>query len=257
MKPRTEHPPARDDGLNPRSITAPNPGFEDADDLPDPVTLTVYGIVLDCPHCEQPTTAFLAFLPSGDPDWDQSLIVLCNTELALAVADAATSELAHIANAVGRPGYASTADSDLVNRCFHCEHPLTGDDLAAEVRRTYLDGLVELGPAQAPRRWVAAAASGAGSFVNHGDVPYPAAVPDFLTASPTARRGVPNERLPPRRGHGSHVAGLCVRARKALASRHRIAGQRRSCRLRSGGETDNTVASVAFSSVERGVGRVD
>lgn len=41
----------------------------------------------------------------------------------------------------------------LVNRCFHCEHRLTGDDLAAEVRRTYLDGLVELGPAQAPRRW--------------------------------------------------------------------------------------------------------
>jgi hypothetical protein len=119
----------------------------------------VYGIVLDCPQCGQPTTAFLAFLPNGDPTWDQSRIVLCNTELALAVADAATTELTHIVNAVGRPAYTPSPDPDLVNRCFHCDHPLTGDDLAAEVRRSYLDGVVD-----------------------HDAIPHPAAVPDFLTA---------------------------------------------------------------------------
>lgn len=180
--------PATGSELDPRTIVTPNAGFDTACDQVDDVVLGVYGIVLDCPQCVQPTTAFLAFLPRDGATWDQTGIVLCNTELSLAVADASTLEITHIVNTVGRPGYPSEPGSELVNRCFHCDHPLTGDDLAVEVRRTYLDGLVELGAARAPRRWVEA---GAGSFVNRGDVSRPDAVPDFLTVGRTARRQYP------------------------------------------------------------------
>lgn len=166
--------------LDARSIVAPHTGFGSTEGL-DQVALLVFGMVLDCPGCQQPTTALLAFLPRDAVAWDQTRIVLCNTDLSLAVADAATPEIVRIVNTVGRPAYPSEPDGDLVNRCFHCDHPLSGDDLAAEVRRSYLDGLVELGHTHAPRRWVEAAVCGAGSFINHGDVPCPDAVPDFLT----------------------------------------------------------------------------
>lgn len=166
--------------LDARTIVAPNAGFASTENL-DQVALLVFGIVLECPGCQQPTTALLAFLPRDAATWDRTRIMLCNTDLSLAVADAATPEIVHIVNTVGRPAYPAESGAGLVNRCFHCDHPLSGDDLAAEVRRSYLDGLVELGHTHAPRRWVDAAVADAGSFINHGDVPCPDAVPDFQT----------------------------------------------------------------------------
>lgn len=155
-------------------IVWPSSGFTD---MTDPVPVQVYGIVLDCPRCGQSTSALLAFLPLVD-SWDQRRIALCNTDRSLAVADAATSELTHIVNTVGRPAYVS-GHRELVNRCFHCEAAISGDDLAAEVIRNELDGLVDLGPTAAPAAWVNIALTEAGSFVNYGDVPGPAVVPDF------------------------------------------------------------------------------
>ena len=162
-------------------------------DLPtaDPVLITVYGLVLDCPRCGQATSTLVAFIPSGDPNWDRRQIVLCNTDASLAVADTALPEITRIVNTVGRPAYDRDQPPTLVNGCFHCDSPITGDDLAEEVRHDYLDGLVDLGRADVPRRWLDTALLGAGTFTNHGDIPGPSVVPEILTAilEPTVIRG--------------------------------------------------------------------
>jgi hypothetical protein len=115
-----------------------------------PSTITLYGLVLDCRGCGQPTTALLAFIPNGDQAWDRRWVVLCNTEASLVVADTALPEITRIVNAVGRPAYDGSQPSSLTNGCFHCDTAITGDDLADEVRRDELDGLVDLGRADVP-----------------------------------------------------------------------------------------------------------
>ena len=144
--------------------------------------ITLYGLVLDCRGCSQPTTALLAFVPHGDPTWDRRWVVLCNTEASLAVADTALPEIARIVNAVGRPAYDSNHPAVLTNACFHCDSAITGDDLAEEVRRDELDGLVDLGRADVPDTWLRAALDGAGSFLDHGHIPGPSVVPEILVA---------------------------------------------------------------------------
>lgn len=56
--------------------------------------------------------------------------------------------------------YIAAAALELVNRCFHGDAHLTGDDLAVEVRCPYLDSLVDLGPTEATRRRVTGVAAG-------------------------------------------------------------------------------------------------
>lgn len=146
------------------------------------IAITLYGLVLDCRGCGQPTTALLAFIPNGDPEWDRRWVVLCNTEASLAVADTALPEIARIVNAVGRLAYDGNHPSALTNACFHCDTAITGDDLAEEVRRDELDGLVDLGRAGVPDTWLRAALDGAGSFLNHGHIPGPSVVPKILVA---------------------------------------------------------------------------
>ena len=160
---------------------------------PHPVTLSVYGIALDCPSCQQPTTAFLGFRPTDGLAWEPERVVLCNTASALALADAVTSEGAHILNAVGRPRSTDGPSGELVNRCVHCQAAITGDDLAGEVRRTYLDALVDLGQHPAPRHRVTAAIAGAGSFLSHGDIPHPRR-PRRCRALARPRRPLPSAR---------------------------------------------------------------
>lgn len=166
--------------LDPAVLIRDHAGFGEA--LTDPVDVLLYGLLLDCPGCRQATTALIAFFPTGDPTWQQHRIMLCNTETSLAVADAALTELAHIENTVGRPAYNTDDPAELVNGCFHCDWLITGNDLAEEIRRTYLDGLVELGPARVPAAWLTAALNGAGSFLNRGDVPGVATVPNISHA---------------------------------------------------------------------------
>src|SRR5664279_959063 len=89
------------------------------DEVGGMVAVTLYGLVLDCQGCRQPTTALLAFVPNGDPAWDRRWVVLCNTEASLAVADAALPEITHIVNAVGRPDYDGNQLPALTNACFH------------------------------------------------------------------------------------------------------------------------------------------
>lgn len=152
------------------------------DGVSAPVAITLYGLVLDCRGCAQPTTALLAFVPNGDPTWDRRWAVLCNTEASLAVADTALPEIARIVNAVGRPAYDGNQAPVLTNACFHCDAAITGDDLAEEVRRDELDGMVNLGRADVPDPWLRAALDGAGSFLNHGHIPGPSFVPKFPVA---------------------------------------------------------------------------
>lgn len=152
------------------------------DEVGATVAITLYGLVLDCRGCAQPTTALLAFVPNGDPAWDRRWVVLCNTEASLAVADTALPEITRIVNAVGRPAYDGNQPTVLTNACFHCDTVITGDDLAEEVRRDELDGLVDLGRADVPDPWLRAALDGAGSFLNHGHIPSPSVVPKILVA---------------------------------------------------------------------------
>jgi hypothetical protein len=100
------------------------------DEVGATVAITLYGLVLDCRGCGQPTTALLAFVPNGDPAWDRRWVVLCNTEASIAVADTALPEIARIVNAVGRPAYDGNQPTVLTNACFHCDAVITGDDLA-------------------------------------------------------------------------------------------------------------------------------
>jgi hypothetical protein len=150
------------------------------DEVGGMVAVTLYGLVLDCQAFRQPTTALLAFVPNGDPAWDRHWVVLCNTEGSLAVADTALPEIARIVNAVGRPAYYGNQPPVLTNACFHCDAVITRDDLAEEVRRDELDGLVDLGRADVPDPWLRAALDGAGSFLNHGRIPSPSIVPKIL-----------------------------------------------------------------------------
>lgn len=150
------------------------------DEVGGMVAVTLYGLVLDCQACRQPTTALLAFVPNGDPAWDRHWVVLCNTEASLAVADTALPEVTRIVNAVGRLAYDGNQPPVLTNACFHCDTVITGDDLADEVRRDELDGLVDLGRAGVPDLWLRAALDGAGSFLNHGHIPGPSIVPKIL-----------------------------------------------------------------------------
>ena len=146
------------------------------------IAITLYGLVLDCRGCGQPTTALLAFVPNGDPVWDRRRIVLCNTEVSLAVAYTALPEITRIVNAVGRPAYDGNQPPSLTNDCFYCDTAITGDDLADEVRRDELDGLVDLGRADVPDTWLALAIGGAGNFLSHGHIPGPSVVPKILVA---------------------------------------------------------------------------
>jgi hypothetical protein len=152
------------------------------DEITTSTAIALYGLVLDCRGCGQPTTALLAFVPNGDPTWDRRWVVLCNTEASLAVADTALPEITRIVNAVGRPTYDTNQPAVLTNACFHCDTAITGDDLAEEVRRDELDGLVDLGRADVPDIWLRAALDGAGSFLNHGHIPGPSVVPEILVA---------------------------------------------------------------------------
>jgi hypothetical protein len=177
----------------PRRGAAPDPSslistHHIGDEVDATVAITLYGLVLDCRCCGQPTTALLAFVPNGDPGWDRRRAVLCNTEASLAVADTALPEIVRIVNAVGRPAYDGRQPAALTNACFHCDTPITGDDLAEEVRRDELDGLVDLGRADVPGPWLRAALDGAGRFLNHSYIPGPSVVPKILRVMLHSRR---------------------------------------------------------------------
>jgi hypothetical protein len=171
--------PPRGDTLDPSALIS---SHHFGDEVSATVAITLYGLVLDCRDCGQPTTAVLAFVPNGDPAWDLRWVVLCNTEASLAVADTALPEIVRIVNAVGRPTYDGRQPRALTNACFHCDTAITGDDLAEEVRRDELDGLVDLGRADVPGPWLRAALEGAGSFLNRGHIPGPSVVLKIIGA---------------------------------------------------------------------------